>query len=208
MKLRTALTMLLLIGAAAGASAQQRPQRHNVTQAEREAARAALDAFTSPTLTRFGDEGEFRRYIAAVRREERTRGDYYYSYSAATPASPRRFAQATPAPGQAAQGNASDERCVPTPGHPCADPADGEQEVQVTGSRIPSPRNPSITNNQMRNVEEGDIIKQIDNYLLVLQDGRIFVIDTQAGGTARRPGRQLRLSDRMNVYRYVSPSRW
>ncbi len=55
----------------------------------------------------------------------------------------------------------------------------------------------------MRNVEEGDIIKQIDHYLLILQDGRIFVIDMNAGGLARRPGRELRLTDRMNVYRYV-----
>jgi hypothetical protein len=42
--------------------------------------------------------------------------------------------------------------------------------------------NPNITNNQMRNVEEGDIVKQIGHHLLVLQDGRIFVIDIRGGG--------------------------
>jgi hypothetical protein len=205
MKLRGALGLgLAMLGVAGSASAQQqRLQRHNVTQAEREAAGAALDAFTSPTLTRFADEAEFRRYIAAVRAEQRTRGSYYYTYSAA-PTELRRFAQAAaPAAGQpATQSDAVQERCVPTPGHPCHDGDEG-MEVMVTGSRIPPPRNPSITNNQMRNVEEGDIIKQIDHYLLILQDGRIFVIDMNAGGLARRPGRDLRLTDRMNVYRYV-----
>ncbi len=114
MKLWRAVAILLVLGTATGATAQQRPQRHNVTQAEREAARAALDAFTSPTLTRFRDEAELRRYLAAVRAEERTRGDYYYTYSAAAPEL-RRFAQAaTPAAGQpATQSDAVQERCVP-----------------------------------------------------------------------------------------------
>src|SRR6201999_3546897 len=107
-----------------------------------------------------------------------------------------------------AQDDTTYQRCVPTPDHPCTNGEDGTEMVTVTGSRVAPPRNPSITNNQMRGVEEGDIIKQIDHYLLVLQDGRIFVIDMNAGGTARQPGRELRLTDRMNVYRYVSPNRW
>lgn len=199
---RTAVAISFVLGSAAGAAAQLRSQRHNVTQAEREEARAALDAFTSPTLTRFTDEAEFRRYLAAIRREERTRGDYYWTYSAA--AAPARYAQASSAPGQsAAQGGTANQQCIPTPGRPCEEQESGESVV-VTGSRVAPPRNPSITNNQMRNVEEGDIIKQIDHYLLILQDGRIFVIDMNAGGSARRPGRALRLTDRMNVYRYAS----
>jgi len=202
---RTAVAALLVPGLAQGAAAQRRAQRHEITQPEREAARAALDAFTSPTLTRFRDEAEFRRYVAAVREEERTRGSYYYTYSSAE-AVQSRFAQATtPSPGQAAtQSDTADERCVPTPGHPCTNGEDTGEMVTVTGSRVAPPRNPSITNNQMRGVEEGDIIKQIDHYLLVLQDGRLFVIDTNAGGVAGRPGRELRLADRANVYRYVS----
>ncbi len=48
----------------------------------------------------------------------------------------------------------------------------------------------------MRNVEEGDIVKQINQFLLVLQDGRIFVVDTRGGS-----GRRLALADRTNVYR-------
>ena len=44
--------------------------------------------------------------------------------------------------------------------------------------------NADITNNQMQGVDEGDIVKQIGHYLLVLQDGRIFVIDTRAAAAA------------------------
>ena len=85
--MRTGRAMLVVASLflLAGTASAQRPppQRHNVTQQEREAARAALDAFTSPTLTRFRDEAEFRRYVAAVREEQRTRGDFYYTYSSA-----------------------------------------------------------------------------------------------------------------------------
>ena len=55
----------------------------------------------------------------------------------------------------------------------------------------------------MRGVEEGDIVKQIDHFLLVLQDGRIFVVDTRAGG-----GRGLALADRVNVYRDPREDMW
>jgi hypothetical protein len=200
---RTAV-VIGLVAASAGAIAQQRPQRpqrHHVTQEEREAARAALEAFTSPTLARFRDEAEFRRYVAAVRAAERTRGDHYYTYSSAAPG-PLRFAQAN-VPGSAAvQTDATEQPCIPAPDQPCVEEGPA---ITVTGSRVAPPRNPSITNNQMRGVEEGDIIKQIDHFLLVLQDGRIFVIDIAARGTARQPARMLRLADRANVYRYAIP---
>ena len=75
------------------------------------------------------------------------------------------------------------------------------QEVVVTGSRIP-PRNASITNVQEAGVDEGDIVKQIDRFLIVLQDGRLFAIDPGA-----RQGAALRLTDRMNVYRQVPSDR-
>lgn len=200
----TSLAILLLVsvGTAAQAQSGRRPQRHVVTQQEREQARAALDAFTSPTLTRFRDEAEFRRYVTAVREEQRTRGDYYYANSEADSA-PQHFAQAS-APAQTpVPSDTTDERCVPTPGHPCYVGEEGREVVTVTGSRIAPPTNPSITNNQMRGVEEGDIIKQIDHYLLTLQDGRLFVTDIAAGGAGRRR-QALRLTDRMNVYRYAS----
>jgi len=78
--------------------------------------------------------------------------------------------------------------------------SDGEAIV-VTGSRV-TPRNASITNVQEAGVDEGDIVKQIDHYLLILQDGRIFVVDTLAGAAG------LALSDRVNVYREPDSDMW
>jgi hypothetical protein len=55
----------------------------------------------------------------------------------------------------------------------------------------------------MRGVEEGDIVKQIGRFLLVLSDGRIFVIDTRPGGR-----RALALADRVDVYRDPHSTTW
>ena len=127
------------------------------------------------------------------------------------------FAQAQP------QGDAQSdtvEPICPESDPLCAQPAEGnEQNVVVTGTRIARPNlsstsaitvvnsaavtNGQITNNQMRNVEEGDIVKQINEFLLVLQDGRIFVVDTRAGN-----GRRLAVADRVNVYRNPNDSMW
>ena len=69
--------------------------------------------------------------------------------------------------------------------------------IIVTGSRV-VPRNASITNVQEAGVDEGDVVKQIGRFLIVLQDGRLFSIDTEAGS-----GGELALVDRANVYRSV-----
>ena len=63
--------------------------------------------------------------------------------------------------------------------------------------------NPAITNVQEVGVDEGDIVKQVGRFLLVLQDGRIFSVDTRPGG---RPG--LALADRTNVYRKADDDAW
>ncbi|HZF95117.1 MAG TPA: beta-propeller domain-containing protein [Allosphingosinicella sp.] len=76
---------------------------------------------------------------------------------------------------------------------------DGAEDIFVTGSRI-VPRNASITNVQEPGVDEGDVVKQIGRFLIVLQDGRLFSIDTAEGGSA---GGRLALADRINVYRQV-----
>jgi len=178
----------------AGDALAQRLQRRPVTEVERRAATVELDRFTATTLTRFAGEAEFRRYAEAVRQFERTREDYYY-YSA--PAGGVQFAQAEGAsPSEGPQ-----LLCVPTPAQPC--PEEEGQQIVVSGSRIAPPRNPSITNNQERNVEEGDIVKQIDHYLLTLQDGRIFVTDIDSGGAGR-----LALTDRIDVYRDAHSDIW
>jgi beta propeller domain-containing protein len=191
------LTIAAAVLALPGVAAAQRQPPRAVTEDERREAREALAAFTRPTLARFDSEAEFRRYVEAVREVDRTSGRYYYSALAG-----QQYAQAS-APAQA-QSDAQPETCVPTPTNPCTE--DEALSVTVTGTRI-NPRNPSITNNQLRGVEEGDIVKQIDHYLLVLQDGRIFVIDMQGRG-GMRSGRRLALTDRADVYRNPRSGIW
>lgn len=203
-----ALAMAALPGAAAGQGTgtgydgdliqepwepRPRPTRHVATAEQRRAAEAALAGFTSPTLTRFAGEDEFRRYAAAVQAVNRARHGWYAASGQI------RFAQALPQQGEV-QSDATGPLCPED--QPDCEAAAGEQNVVVTGSRI-APRNPSITNNQMRGVEEGDIVKQIGHYLIVLQDGRLFVIDIEARG-----GRGLALADRVDIYRNPRADTW
>lgn len=89
------------------------------------------------------------------------------------------------------------------PGAHLAADCDECEVIVVTGSRIASPSNADITNNQVSGVDEGGIVKQIGNYLIVLQDGRLYSIDT-----ASDTGPSLRLADRINVYRDPSIDTW
>ncbi|MEA3041272.1 MAG: hypothetical protein QOC65_761, partial [Sphingomonadales bacterium] len=148
-------------------------------------AEAALDRFTSPTLTRFADEAAFEAYLAAVR-------DYRRS------AALERVRALRLARGQPAEPLTP---VCPTGDAACLAELEGDT-VTVTGTLITA-SNASITNNQMRGVEEGDIVKQIGRFLLVLSDGRIFVIDTRPGGR-----RALALADRVNVYRDPDSTTW
>src|SRR5690606_32971377 len=78
------------------------------------------------------------------------------------------------------------------------------ESITVTASAADSaPDNPEITNNQKAGVDEGGIVKQIGNYLVVLQDGRLFVTDLMPGGEAG-----LKLTDRANVYRSSDEDTW
>jgi uncharacterized secreted protein with C-terminal beta-propeller domain len=81
-----------------------------------------------------------------------------------------------------------------------SDPDD--ETIIVTGSRIP-PRNPSITNVQEIGVDEGDIVKQIGRFLVVLSDGRLFSVDTGAGAAG-----ELALADRVDFYRDPEADTW
>ena len=181
------------------------PKRHQATPEQRAAAEAELARFTSPVLTRFAGDDEFRRYLGAVLAAERARHGWYAW------AGGLRFAQAGADAG--VQSDSVEPICPPTDPQCGVELEADEGHIIVTGSRIRAPANRAvpvaqatngqITNNQMRNVEEGDIVKQINQYLLVLQDGRIFVIDTKGGG-----GRRLALADRANVYRDPKMHMW
>ena len=59
---------------------------------------------------------------------------------------------------------------------------------------------PNITNVQTAGVDEGDIVKQIGDYLAVLQDGRIFVVNTA--------NKALTLTDRANIYVHRNDGAW
>ena len=185
-----AFSILLLCTAAGAASAQKG------------SGKPSLSSFTSETLTRFSSDDEFARYVGAVdsaqdRREARSNA--------------RRtriqFAQA-----QSPVQSTEPEEPICTDPELCPEAVVQDEEfdasVTVTGSRVRSgavnvASNPTITNNQMAGVDEGDIVKQIGQYLIVLQDARLFVIDTRPGGNAG-----LALVDRADVYRGPGSATW
>jgi hypothetical protein len=142
------------------------------------------------TLERFRSEAEFYQYLRDVRAaERRARGVRFEK-------------QNTP------------EECPPEL-YPCEPPPgsdDGQDNIVVTGSLMPSPApearmsadaigsETSITNVQNAGVDEGDIVKLSGRYLIVLQDGRLFSVDIGEGA--------LRLVDRANIYRSPDSGVW
>lgn len=144
---------------------------------------SALDAVTSDTLTTFESDTDFRRYLGQLARLKKARQSHWAGHAVPHIT----LAQAVEPP------------CIPTPTNPCPE-ADASDSVVVTAAKASAP---SITNNQTAGVDEGDIIKQIGPFLLVLQDGRIFSIDTRIAGP-----RRLALADRINVYRNKNSGNW
>ncbi len=153
--------------------------------------RLATEAPSWPTLSRFSSEAEFLRYVE----DAHAAGD-------------ARRARVEPNGKQSVEAE-------PEPECPPDDPAclDGvAEEISITASRrAPSPAAPvsvgamantQITNVQTAGVDEGDIVKMIGPYLIVLQDGRLFSIDTGQSVA------DLRFTDRMNVYRNNNADIW
>lgn len=73
-------------------------------------------------------------------------------------------------------------------------------EVSVTGMRASVQQ--SITNNQEAGVDEGDIVKAYDRFLVVLMHGRLMSLDTGGGAG------QLRLIDRIDAYHKADEESW
>lgn len=147
----------------------------------------ALDRLRSATLSRFTSEQELLDWLKAVRGAAKQRGVYAWRDMPVA-------AMAAP-PGAAMS---------PAPAMATADAVASESGIVVTGSSTPAdPANPEITNNQKAGVDEGGIVKQIGNFLVVLQDGRLFVTDILPGGA---PG--LKLTDRADVYRSSAEDTW
>lgn len=136
----------------------------------------ALDALGSPTLVTFENDRAFRRYMRDVHRESKP----YDVWWAAT------------ANSQLAQTDCGED------GEDC------EDMVVVTGSRSSSSSSAptSITNTQNFGVDEGDIVKRYKDYLIVLQDGRLFSVDT--GQFAQ----DMALTDRIDVYQDIDYAAW
>jgi hypothetical protein len=158
-------------------------------EARQASGRSPLSRWTRPTLTHFTGEAEFRNYLRSLREHEA---------SAARPGRVQ-FAQTTGA--APVQSDAPPTPVCPPENPNCAVAAD-EGQLVVTGTRVSS-ANPSITNVQESGVDEGDIVKQIGKFLIVLQDGRLFVVDTRPGG---QPG--MAIADRANVYRNARQDTW
>ena len=115
-------------------------------------------------LTAFRSDAELRRFLRSLRPEaSRREGDY-----AGVPPPP------PPPP-------------PPAPPPPAAAPSMAQESVVVTGSRIrqsPTTGLPSITNTQEVGVDEGGIVKNRGDILVILRRGRLFTIST-ARGTLR-----------------------
>lgn len=146
------------------------------------APRRAYEAPSWASLSRFNGEDDFRAYLRAVddaRNHDRDTRNLYFK-----------------------EGVEAELECTPDdPG--CA--GEEEEAIVVTSSRISSSSasmTTAITNVQTLGVDEGDIVKMIGRFLVVLQDGRLFVADTG------RNARDLRLVDRANVYTRDDSDAW
>ncbi|MFZ5619270.1 MAG: beta-propeller domain-containing protein, partial [Pseudomonadota bacterium] len=142
---------------------------------------ASESGIFSSTLERFKSEAEFGRYLTNLQKARRVAG------------------AVGPADGHVRYATAETD----APVEPCLDidcPPEGEEQIVVTGSRIPA--SPSITNVQKQGVDEGDIVKQVGRFLIVLQDGRLFSINIgeSAGG--------LTLADRIDIYASAADDAW
>jgi hypothetical protein len=187
--------LLLIAPGSTPAQEPDRPQQRETPQqiVERERADRALERWTTDTLSGFANEADFRAYLRDLRASARAHRVWW------TDAPTVRFAQTA----SAGQSDVQQPIC-PTEEPNCLRAPSAtelqQRTITVTGSRI---RYQPITNNQESGVDEGDIVKQVGRYLLVLQDGRIFSIDTRGGA-----GQRLVLVDRANVYRDARQLTW
>lgn len=133
-----------------------------------------------PELGRFESEDEFKDYLRAARRDAVRRGLYWKG-------APR------PVPKSGVYIGKGGLEAVVVSAH--------KAEDKVLNTPVASVED-SITNNQERGVDEGDVVKRIGRFLVVLQDGRLFSIDM---GTGEEP---LALVDRANVYRHAKMESW
>jgi hypothetical protein len=141
-------------------------------------------------LERFRDDADFLRYVREIQRLNGVR-DYRADDAMEAGAGPPPPPPPPP----------------PSPPPPAAAPSPSAQPQELSaGSSVVTSGTgeaSSITNVQTQGVDEGGIVKQIGRFLIVLQDGRLFVVNTRPGDA---PG--LNLASRTNVYRSPNADTW
>jgi hypothetical protein len=153
-----------------------------------------LDRVTAPALETFANDRDFQRYAEKL---EKLKDDSDAEWAGLS--RPILIAASMTQDMEIAE-----EECIDAQ----ACPDEGGQNIVVTGARAASPSlssvsavsavsGDSITNVQTSGVDEGDIVKQIGDYLLVLQDGRIFAVNIKSN----------KLTDRADVYRRLPKDR-
>ena len=147
--------------------------RTSVPETEPEWIDPALASITRDSLRRFRSRAEFEDYLTDL---HRLAEDYEVWWA---------LRRSNAGAGLLAQ--EGDLPCVP--GEPGCEIM--EEAVVVSGARV---ARLSITNNQEIGVDEGDIVKLYKDFLIVLQDGRLFSVTI--GGSAS----ELSLVDRINIY--------
>lgn len=109
-------------------------------------------------LYAFRSDDELREFLRRHRRSQRGRyGPYSEGMALPSPSAP---------PPSAAQS---------------ADAAAAPPSIQARASEAPNAQPGSITNNQEEGVDEGDIVKNRGDLLIVLRRGRLFTVDTARG---------------------------
>lgn len=216
--MRLGLSALFALALMTGGAAAQTPQTARPS-AETDAippvhADPLLDPLTADRLEPFASPDAFAAYardVAAYQAARRQRINAEWQRRRQQSAVPERRRMGLVQDGGYDQ-VCTDPECL---GQDAGD-SDGGAEIVVTGSRVGGARNsapsrapsrtsrasnsPNITNVQTAGVDEGDIVKQIGDYLIMLQDGRLFVVDTSE--------RQLRLTDRTDVYVHKNDGAW
>lgn len=179
LRLLAAAAALVIVSGAGQPALSQRPGKTEQAQAP-----------VWRQLQRFNNDADFMRYVRDIQRANgsSTRWDYEsnaQNYDGAPPPSP-----------------------PPPPPPPSVAPAPGMADSVVVTAQARSDSGASaepssITNVQTQGVDEGGIVKQIGRFLVVLQDGRLFVVNTRPDDAAG-----LTLASRTNVYRSAGQGTW
>lgn len=172
-RLMAAVAALVFVGAAGAPAPTQRTEKTENPQPP-----------AWRQLERFNNDADFMRYVRDI---QRMNGAY------------RRWQ-----PTADAQGVAGTPSPPPPPPPSVVAPSANTQDSVVASESAPtSSESSSITNVQTQGVDEGGIVKRIGRFLVVLQDGRLFVVNTRPGDAAG-----LSLASRTNVYRSPSQATW